>query len=49
MGQENLLGFDDFDSDLVEVLISVCMSQWFLSMAVYQINDIFRGVNEFYP
>jgi len=49
MGEENLFRFDNFNSDLVEILISMCTSQWFLSVTVYQINDIFRGVNKFDP
>ncbi len=49
MGEENLFRFDNFNSDLVEILILMCTSQWFLSATVYQINDIFRGVNEFDP
>ena len=49
MGEENLFRFDNFNSDPVEILILMCMSQWFLSVRVYQINDIFGGVNEFDP
>jgi len=49
MGEEDLFRFDDFNSDLVEILILMCMSQWFLSAMVYQINGMFRGMNEFDP
>ncbi len=49
MGEEDLFRFDDFDSDLVEILISMCMSQWFLGATIYQINGMFGGMNKFDP
>ena len=49
MGEENLFRFDNFNSDLVEILISMCTSQWFLSATVYQINGMFGGMNKFDP